>query len=292
MSAKLNIITPVALALVVAGAGNSMGEILKLNARKRVEESPGTWKTVTQAMEWEAGKSAIVVCDMWDRHWCPSATARVAEMAPRMNDVLCRARDLGVFIIHCPSETMDYYKDWPQRARAQAAPKVKAKVPLKGWCGIDPDHEPPLPIDDSDGGCDAAGEHQSHQAWSKQIEILEIHPEDAITDSFEAYYLMEERGIENVIVLGVHVNMCVLGRPFSIRQMVYQGKHVVLMRDMTDSMYNPAMPPHVSHFEGTDLVVEHIEKYWVPSITSADILGGNPFRFQDDPRVAEAASER
>ena len=52
--------------------------------------------------------------------------------------------------------------------------------------------------------------------------------------------LLEQRGIENVILLGVHTNMCVLGRPFGIRQMVYQGKNVVLVRDLTDAMYNPA----------------------------------------------------
>lgn len=31
------------------------------------------------------------------------------------------------------------------------------------------------------------------------------------------------------------------------------GKNVVLVRDMTYTMYNPEMPPYVSHFEGTDL---------------------------------------
>ena len=105
---------------------------------------------------------------------------------------------------------------------------------------------------------------------------------DAITDSAEAYYLMRERGITNVIVMGVHINMCVLGRPFAIRQLVSQGQNVLLMRDMTDSMYNHLKRPYVSHFRGTELVVEHIERYWCPSITSADFLGGLPFRFKDD----------
>ena len=31
--------------------------------------------------------------------------------------------------------------------------------------------------------------------------------EDAITDNAEAFYLMRQRGIENVIVMGVHTNM-------------------------------------------------------------------------------------
>jgi hypothetical protein len=49
-------------------------------------------------------------------------------------------------------------------------------------------------------------------------------------------------------------------------------------------MYNPKSRPHVSHFEGTDLVVEHIEKYWCPTLTSVDFLGGQPLRFKDDKR--------
>jgi nicotinamidase-related amidase len=93
--------------------------------------------------------------------------------------------------------------------------------------------------------------------------------------------LLQARGIDNVILCGVHLNMCVLGRPFGIRQMVRLGKNVVLMRDMTDTMYNPEKPPKVSHFAGTDLVVEHVEKYWCPSITSTDLTGKPAFKFKD-----------
>ena len=51
------------------------------------------------------------------------------------------------------------------------------------------------------------------------------------------------------------------------------------MRDMTDTMYNPAKWPYVNHFTGTDLIVEHIEKFVCPTITSVNFLGGEPFRF-------------
>ena len=88
-----------------------------------------------------------------------------------------------------------------------------------------------------------------------------------------------------MILTGVHTNMCVLGRPFGLRQMAKNGKHVVLMRDMTDTMYNPERAPHVSHFTGTDLIVAHIEKYVCPTITSGQILGDNvEFRFAKDRR--------
>ena len=81
-------------------------------------------------VEWKAAETAIVICDMWDKHCCPQATERVGEMASRMNEIVKTARDKGVMIIHCPSNTLDFYKDTPQRKLAQSAPKVETKIPL------------------------------------------------------------------------------------------------------------------------------------------------------------------
>jgi hypothetical protein len=76
-----------------------------------------------------------------------------------------------------------------------------------------------------------------------------------------------------VLMTGVHTNYCIVSRSFGIRQMVMLKRPVVLVRDMTDSLYNPKDAPFVSHERGTELVIEHIEKYWCPSILSADLLG-------------------
>lgn len=265
---------------------HSSGE-LNLNVRHRTETEAGSgrWHAITKANSWKASETAVVICDMWDKHWCPQATGRVGEMAPRMNQLVKAAREKGALIIHCPSDTLDFYKDTPQRKLAQAAPKVDTTVELQRWCHIDKSVEgPALPIDDSDGGCDCAEPVKNYRAWSRQHPAIQIENDDAITDSAEAFYLMKQRGIRNVMVMGVHTNMCVLGRPFSIRQMVQQGQNVVLVRDMTDTMYNPKMAPFVSHFTGTDLVIEHIEKYWCPTVLSTDLLGGEEFRFKDDHR--------
>jgi nicotinamidase-related amidase len=85
---------------------------------------------------------------------------------------------------------------------------------------------------------------------------------------------MQHRGIEHLLVMGVHTNMCVLHRTFAIKQMVKWGVQVALVRDLTDAMYNPARPPYVSHAEGTRLVVEYIEKFWCPTVESGEILDG------------------
>ena len=262
--------------------------VLDLRSLERTAPGADQWRVVRRRAQWDPARTAVVICDMWDKHWCKSATARVAEMAPRINAVITRLRERGVLIIHCPSDTMKYYEGAPGRVLAQSAPKVQTGSPLQGWCALNAQREPPLPIDDSDGGCDDQPQCPQGSPWRHEIDSIEIKPGDAITDSSEAYNLMRQRGITNVIVMGVHQNMCVLGRPFSIRQMVYQGQNVVLMRDLTDSMYNPRMKPHVDHFTGNALVTWHIEKYWCPTLTSDQILGGRPFRFAADnnpPRV-------
>jgi type 1 glutamine amidotransferase len=125
--------------------------------------------------------------------------------------------------------------------------------------------------------------------WKSQIDVLTIADKDYISDNGEEVWsILEDRGIKNVVLMGVHLNMCVLGRPFGLRQMAKNGKTVALMRDLTDTMYNPKMPPYVGHFAGTDLMVEHVEKYVAPSITSDQILGGKPFRYKDDSRPTVA----
>jgi type 1 glutamine amidotransferase len=87
--------------------------------------------------------------------------------------------------------------------------------------------------------------------------------------------------------------MCVLGRPFGLRNMARSGKNVVLVRDLTDTMYNHRMRPYVSHFTGTELIVEHIEKYVCPTITSTVFTGQPAFHFKNDkrPRVVFVIAE-
>ena len=255
---------------------------MELTVRSR-QPIPGSAEIARtyRAVTWAPARSAVVICDMWDVHWCAGATRRVAEMAPRLNETITELRRRGALIIHAPSDTLDFYAGHPGRTLAQAAPPVATAVPLERWVHLIPEREGPLPIDDSDGGCDCQRQCSQGHPWRRQIATIEILDGDAITDSAEAFYLLRQRGIEHVLIMGVHVNMCVLGRPFGIRQLVRQGMAVALVRDLTDAMYNSRMPPFVDHFAGVALVIEHIERWWCPTTTSDRIIGGEPFRFRD-----------
>jgi nicotinamidase-related amidase len=265
-----------ALALVAAacsatGSGvdaASKSGMLQLNLRTRVEPFKGSeeWRVIEYKHELPADETAIVICDMWDKHWCESASRRCSEIAKRMNPVLEAARSKGVFIVHAPSETMSFYADAPQRKRMQSSPKVNPPIPRDIIDGL-------FPIDHSDGGCDDQPQCKNYKAWLRQHPALKIAAEDGISDNGEEVYNeLSRRGIKNLIVMGVHTNMCVLRRSFAIRQMTQWGLRCMLDRDLTDTMYNPRMSPQVPHEKGTELVVEYIEKYWCPSILSADLL--------------------
>ncbi|NND32449.1 MAG: isochorismatase family protein [Saprospiraceae bacterium] len=255
---------------IVPGFGQ---EMLELQARRQVKSGTGFTETITD-VKWPAKSTAIIVCDMWDQHWCATATERVDEMAQRMNEVIKSARSKGVTIIHAPSSTMEYYKGYPQRIKMTQNQAVPSSANIPDWCYLDEHAEDPLPIDDSDGGCDDPASDCVHcEVWSKQIEAIEIWENDCISDSGkEINNFLVANKINHIIIMGVHINMCVLGRSFGIRSQVNLGRDVVLVRDLTDSMYNPEMHPQVSHSEGTNLVINHIEKFWCPSIKSGQLL--------------------
>ncbi|MEQ8791472.1 MAG: ThuA domain-containing protein [Pirellulaceae bacterium] len=277
-------------------------QTLDFRLRYRQETSPqsGRFHALTRDEKWRPEQTAVVVCDMWDLHHCLNATRRGAEVAPRMNQVLHALRDRGVTVVHAPSNCMDFYKDHPGRLAALNTPKA-AKLPqdIGKWCYQIPREEQGVyPIDQANGGEDDDPQEHAEWAaklekmgrnprrpWVRQAETLDIEDGDFISDNGEEIWsIFERRGVENVILVGVHTNMCVLGRPFGLRQMAQNGKNVVLMRDMTDTMYDPTQSPRVSHFTGTDLIVEHIEKYVCPTVTSDQVLGGETFRFANDTR--------
>jgi nicotinamidase-related amidase len=294
--------------LVSLAAASTRGETLRLKLRHQAAatDRPGEFDVRLRAVEWDAARTAVIVCDVWDRHHSINAVRRLEQFAPRLNEFVREARRRGATIIHAPSDCMAAYADHPARARAVAAPRSANLPPeINEWCSIVPrERRATYPIDQSDGGSD--DDPQEHAAWAAQLvaegrtpgtpwlrqsDVIEIDAErDFISDrGDEVWNALEARGIRRVILSGVHVNMCVPGRPFGLRRLVLGGKQVVLLADLTDSMYNPAMWPYVDHHTGTARIVEHIERYVCPTITSDQLLGGEPFRFDAATNVQPAA---
>lgn len=291
------------LIIAVLAQAAAAAESFQLALRTRVpaaDAGPAVIRETTE--DWSSQKTAVIVCDMWDSHHGYRAAMRTGELAPCIDALITAARARGSFIIHCPSDCMEHYREHPARKRAMDAPAARA-LPE----GIDKwlywktaeEEKAGYPIDHSDGGEDDTPEEHDKWAadlekqgrkpaapWRQQHPAVKIDSErDAVTDKgVEVWNLLAARGIDHVLLCGVHLNMCVCGRPFGLRQLSRAGIKTALVRDLTDTMYNPARPPRVSHFQGTELMQAHVERWICPSITSDQVLGGAPFHFRDDAR--------
>src|SRR4051812_43667283 len=168
-------------------------------------------KALYTSEKWLPSKTAIIVCDMWDLHHCRNAVVREGEMAPRMNEVLEKARSQGVLIIHAPSSCMKAYEGTAARERARSAPAaVRQPDKIAEWCRQIPAEEAGVyPIDQTDGGeDDDPVEHvkwakeleakglNPRAPWTKELDVLRIDQEkDAVSDSgVEIWNLLESRG--------------------------------------------------------------------------------------------------
>jgi nicotinamidase-related amidase len=244
---------------------------LKLHLRSLVQpfKGSGLVEEVRFTHEIVPSETALILCDVWDDHWCKKASERCGVLAKKMNAIVKAARATGIFVIHAPSDCMDFYKNSPARERMKSFPRVEMPKAMAL-----PD--PPCPVDSSDGGCDDETPAKQYKAWTRQHAAIEIdEAKDGVTDNGqEVYNLMAAKGIKNLLVMGVHTNMCVLHRSFAIKPMTRLGVKCVLVRDLTDAMYNPKMKPNVSHEEGTDRIIRFIEQNWCPSMLSKDLLGG------------------
>jgi len=278
-------------AVLVAAARPCLGEVLpnrpkvpgtlSLRARRRTREAGAS----EQILRWPVARTAIIICDMWDTHTCAMSAQRVALMAPRMNQVVSAARSLGVMIIHAPSDTMKYYEGTPWRERMRNAPQAASPFPILARCPRVPEEERNFPIDDSVSACDDPVPNTFEgppYPWTRENPAIDIVGFDGVSDSGqEIYNFCKQEGIDKVVLMGVHANICILNRGFGVRQMTRLGFEVVVARDLVDAMYDPRTRPFVSHARGTELVIEHIETMWCPTILGEDLTRVVPG--SDDP---------
>jgi nicotinamidase-related amidase len=233
---------------------------VRLRTQRLLRNAAGyrVWQVEEEQRTLDATKTALVLCDVWDRHTCRGAEERLAKLVPRMGQVVAAMRERGVLIVHAPSDTRDYeplHGNTPARRRVFDCPQV-APPP-------DREHDdPPLPFDQSDPVCDTVPDEQHPYPWPKawrrppatrQHPAIGIdHGRDVIScQGRELWRYYRHRGIAQVLLAGVHANFCVLNRTFAVKQLVRWGLPVALLRDLTDALYNPARPPYVRHEEGT-----------------------------------------
>ncbi len=238
--------------------------MIAVSQRLAISDGFWSWCHYQDEIKIVPTESALIICDMWDQHWSRGATIRANILAPKIQELASVLRSHGVLVAHCPSGTMDFYRNNPAYIRVHQCTPI--------WLPIIPGY-PELPIDDSDGGSDT-GEQKAEHVWTRQHSAIDIDPDcDVICDNGSYLFsYFKQRNISTVFVCGVHTNMCILNRSFGLKALVRCGFSPYLITDLTDSMYNPARRPYVSHDEGTRLVISYVEQFICETTESQEVL--------------------
>ncbi|MDR3234221.1 MAG: isochorismatase family protein [Planctomycetaceae bacterium] len=219
----------------------------------------------------EPAKTAVIVIDMWNYHWCMTASQRVAAMVPRMNAVLDEARRKGMLVIWNPSDAVTAYAGTPQYEKAYAigvldpaAPPASGREPVKvrftakaGACL-----------------CGPGLTCKMNYGWDAMNHDLKITDGDLFSASTdEIHSILKQRGIENVIYMGVHTNMCVFGKPGALSHLWKYGFKCYLARDLNDAFtnYNPAA--NFTPDDGTAEIDKNLQDAGVNVVNLGELLG-------------------
>lgn len=249
---------------------------------------PSHWVSQEKRVNWNVTETALVIVDMWDSHWCDIEVKRALPIAFRINKTATALREMGVQIIHSPSDCADkFYATHPARLAVTRHFGSYANSPIP-WsmenASMPPIPEnfvdPPGPLGISvEQGCDGI---RTGGSWYRQSEVITIdgnrdfisaEPGQWPERSQELLNVLTLTGIRNVLIAGVATNMCIMNRPFGIKALKTMGFNVALIRELTDTMFDPVKDtPYVSHDMATELQIGFIERMWVPTVSVLDLF--------------------
>ncbi len=243
------------LSLVVLSAWTMRAAEIGLTLQSR---DPATGHIALNTETVDPKHVGVIAVDVWNYHWCKTATMRVDAIVPRMNKALDGARSLGMTVMLCPSDVVDNYVGYPQRERVFALPSIPVPDVMDVTC-------PPVP---DAGGCACGREKCAvNYGWDGMHPALRIDAADWMPDTqAEVYAICRKLGLTHLIYVGFHTQVCLLGKPMGLKAMKSAGLKCMLARDLTDA--HPGYEPERNFTPdlNTDQVVEHFEKHLAPTI--------------------------
>jgi nicotinamidase-related amidase len=223
-----------------------------------------TGKIVPERMVLNPSKTAIIVIDMWNYHWCMTCSERVSAMVPRMNAVLDAARRTGIQIIWNPTDVVTMYSghrayENAVAVRSRKAPEIRGDIAVQFTAEM--------------GQCLCGPGLSCHINYGHDA----MHPDFIIDDkdlfsssTDEICTILSDRGITDVIYMGVATNICVFGKPGALSHLWKAGFNCMLAQDLNDAFthYDPASGYTLD--TGTAETDENLMKAGVPCINMGD----------------------
>ena len=214
----------------------------------------------------------VAYTDVWRGHWCPYYNDRNFFIAGRINEVLQRLRTFNVpaaFISFAAEASMHKEK---QRKNAKLAIKAGNSSTIRAF--------KPHPNESyykyNPGFVDECiyktkGKFGQYLDYNFHRQIL-IADDDFFVSSFEeAAMLFVGLNAKQVIILGVHSNMCLM-HVFLYCEKI--GITPIIVRDLTDSayVYKNQKKTHPTHSSANEAVIRYVESKDWPTVNSFDLL--------------------
>lgn len=224
------------------------------------------------SLDWKipASKAAIVLVDVWQRHYLKDTEAR-AETIINSNLVplLAACRKAAINVIHAPSpEVAALHPNW---VKLQSIAEMEQKR----------DDWPPVEFLNSTGPYKSFEmPFEPREDERNNLPALTFHPlvkpvgkEPVIATGEELHRYCKKNGILFLLFAGFNTNACILERDYGTLQMGYRGYSVVVVRDCTTGMESKETQPTLSQTNGAILFLEMFGHF---SVTSDDIISGLP----------------
>ena len=252
----------------VWGAEQGMLELtIQRRDSSQPDADPFKADVIVETVELDPAKTALLIIDAWDYHWCSTACNRLGgALADRENKATRAARQLGITVVHSPTDCSNGHAGWPQREIMATKTALEPPAGDESLCP-----SAPWGMGLWGGGCICGGPYQCTVSYfnSRVNPDVEIGETDYISSGDrELYNLCKEKGITNLLYTGGHTNMCLVQKPEGMIKMTRLGFKCYLARDITDAFGN------CSNSEGADLTtataVAYIEKHIGPSFYLED----------------------
>jgi len=192
---------------------------------------------------------ALLIIDMWDNHWCPTAKRQADRIAPGINKL---KKDYNI-VIHAPDgykmiEKYSSTRNWINNI----------SISEKYTTDINKITNLECPIYSGVGSCPESFA-KMEQNWTGIHKNISINDDDKISNNPNKIFTVLDQ-YDEIHICGLHLNMCILKNSYGIINLLKYGFDVKLLKDYTDVLYNPARWPYVSIETAKLIMLEYVEK--------------------------------
>jgi len=227
-------------------------------------------------LDWEIpmSQAAVVLVDVWDRHYIVDTEARGEEVVQqKIVPFVAACRKAGLQLIHAPSPGRNLAKSHPNYVDLVKDEELNighdSEWPPKAFRGKSGDYQkyakPKEPRDKE--------RVERVSGLVMHPDVLPVGDEPVVAFGEDLHRYCKQNGILFLFYLGFNTNACILHRDYGTLEMSKRGYEIIMIRDCTTGMESFETHDELWQTRGAITILEMFGKF---SITSDELVAGFP----------------